>query len=163
RLVPELLDVDAALLIDRRVPVEPRGDTGRKGSRRPQIAGDLVDHEPVEWHVVIEGRDDPVAVLPDRARGIDAVSVGVRIPGRAQRWRKWGDAIRRSTARSYRPGDGSATNRVTSSGDGGRPTRSRFARRSKIVGSASGDGERPPISSRAATKRSMAFRTQLFP
>ena len=50
RLDPELLDVDPPFLVDRRVAVEPGGDPLAERGARPQVAGDLVDREPVERH-----------------------------------------------------------------------------------------------------------------
>ena len=49
-----------------------------------QVAGQLLDRELVERQVAVEGVDDPVAVLPDRARGVDAVAVGVGVAGQVE-------------------------------------------------------------------------------
>ena len=51
---------------------------------RAEVAGELVDGELVERHVAVQGVDDPVAVLPDRARGVDAVAVRVGVAGQVE-------------------------------------------------------------------------------
>ncbi len=90
RLDPELLDIDPPLLVDLRVPVEPGRDPLCERGAGPEIAGNLVDREPVVRQVRVERGDDPVAVFPDRAGGVDVEAVGIGItrlvePGRAQR------------------------------------------------------------------------------
>src|SRR4029079_9023223 len=80
----ELLEVDPAFLVDRGVAVEAGGDLLLQGRAGAEVAGDLVDRELVEGHVAVQGVDDPVAVLPDRARGVDAVPVGVGVAGEGQ-------------------------------------------------------------------------------
>ena len=62
------------------------GDPGAERVARTKVAGELVDRKLVERHVGVECGDDPVAVLPDRTRGVDAVAVGVgdSEPGRAR-------------------------------------------------------------------------------
>ena len=79
RLDSELLDVDPPLLVDRRIPVEPRGDPLRERGTWAEIAGELIDHELVERPVGVEGGDDPITVLPDGARGVDIEAVGIGI------------------------------------------------------------------------------------
>ena len=80
RVDPELLDVDPPFLVDLRVAMKPGGDPrGERGSGL-QVAGDLIDGESVERHVGIERGDDPVAELPDRARSVDIVAVGIGVP-----------------------------------------------------------------------------------
>src|SRR5262249_48968918 len=64
RLDPELLDVDASLLVDLRIAMKPGGDALRECCVLVQIAGELVDGELIERHIGVEGGDDPVAVFP---------------------------------------------------------------------------------------------------
>ena len=46
-----------------------------------QVAGELLDDEPVERLVAVEGPDDPVAVGPDLAVVVQVQAVGVAVPG----------------------------------------------------------------------------------
>ncbi len=84
RLNPELLDVDAAFLVDERVAVEAGGDLLIARGMRQQVAGKLLDGEPVERHVLVQGIDHPVAIFPDRAWRIDVEAVRVGIAGDVQ-------------------------------------------------------------------------------
>ena len=82
RIDPELLDVDPPFLVDLACCGETRwrsaGEARRPGRRSPAIWS---MRELVERHVGIEGGDDPVAILPDRARGVDVVAVGIGVAG----------------------------------------------------------------------------------
>ena len=51
---------------------------GGRGVRK-HVARDLLDREPVEGHVRVEGVDHPVAVGPDRAAVVLLVAVGVGV------------------------------------------------------------------------------------
>ena len=64
--------------------------------------------------------------------------------------------------RSYASGERSATNSATSRGEGGRPVRSREARRSNVGRSASGEKVSPRFSNSASRKASMGLRTRLM-
>ena len=81
RIDAELLQVDAALLVDHRVAMETgRGQLVRSRVRQ-QVAGELFDGETVKRHVGVEGIDHPVAIFPDRPAGVDGVAVRVGIAG----------------------------------------------------------------------------------
>src|SRR5262249_9775457 len=71
RFDAELLEVYSPFLVDERIAVEAGGDLLRQRRAGEQIAGNLLDGELVEGEIAIQGIDDPVAVLPDRPRGID--------------------------------------------------------------------------------------------
>ena len=45
------------------------------------VARDLLDGEPVEGHVLVQGPDHPIAPRPDRSLPVLFITVGVRIPG----------------------------------------------------------------------------------
>ena len=81
RLHPELFRVDAALFVDHRVAQEPGGDLLLLGGIGQQIAGQLLDQEPVVAHVLIQGVDHPIAPEPDFAGLVFFVAVGVGIAG----------------------------------------------------------------------------------
>ena len=61
--------------------MKPGGDALVCGGIRQQVTGDLFDRELIEWHILIECLDDPVAVGPDRSRVVFFVTIGVRISG----------------------------------------------------------------------------------
>src|SRR5262249_2655201 len=63
----ELLEVDAALLVDHRVALEAGGYLLVGGGAGQEVAGQLLRGEPVEGQVAIQCGDDPVAVFPDDA------------------------------------------------------------------------------------------------
>ena len=83
--VDELLEaglgaVDAGFAVDEYVAMEPGGHALLSGWVRQQVAGDLLDGEPVEGHVGVEGVDHPLAVAPGVGPGLIfliAVRVGV--------------------------------------------------------------------------------------
>ena len=54
---------------------------GRLGQ---QVSGKLLDREPVERLVVVEGRDDPVAPLPHVSAAVDVETVRVGVTGQVQ-------------------------------------------------------------------------------
>ena len=49
-----------------------------------QVAGELLDDEPVVGQVAVEGVDDPVAIEPDVPRLVLLEPVGVGVPGRVE-------------------------------------------------------------------------------
>ena len=55
-----------------------RWDKVASGSRSP---AELLDRESVEWHVVVEGLDHPIAPAPHIARTVVLVAVSVRVAG----------------------------------------------------------------------------------
>jgi len=86
----ELLGIDAALLVDLGVAVEAGGDLLLGRGVGEEIAGELFNDELVVGLISIQRVDDPVAVFPDLARGVDGVAVGIGVAGdveprRAQR------------------------------------------------------------------------------
>ena len=79
RLHAVLLEIDAAFIVARRIAMEAGGDQLIHGRVRQHVARDLFDRELVERHVVIQRIDDPVAIFPDLARGVDGVAVGIGV------------------------------------------------------------------------------------
>src|SRR3954469_18861362 len=75
RLDPELFRIDAALLVDLCVAVEPSRYSLRNGGIRKQVAGELLDDKFVERQVAVQGFHHPIAVLPHRTRRVNAVPV----------------------------------------------------------------------------------------
>ena len=68
-LIEDVLDAvllrdAAALAVDHVVTVEAGGEPLREGRLREQVPGDLLDREPVEWHVGVEGVDHPISPGP---------------------------------------------------------------------------------------------------
>jgi hypothetical protein len=49
-----------------------------------QVAGKLLDREPVEGQVAVEGVDHPVAVGPDLAEVVDVNAVRIGVAGRVE-------------------------------------------------------------------------------
>ena len=82
--VQRFLGIDAALFVGHRVAMEPARDFLIDGGVRQHVARDLLDRESIERQVAIEGVDDPVAVLPDRAAVVLFVSVRVGVPRQVQ-------------------------------------------------------------------------------
>ena len=113
-----------------------------------QVAGQLLDREPVERQVAVEGADDPVAKRPGLAEVVEVIAVGVGIAGRVE---PVASAMLAPPGRVEQPGHqrfvsvgrGSFTNASTTAGSGGRPVRSRASRRASVRRSASGAGRRP--------------------
>ena len=77
----ELLDVDAAFLIEGRVAVEARGDALGFAGVGQEVARELFDREAVEGQVGVERVHHPVAIFPDAARGVDRVAIAVGVAG----------------------------------------------------------------------------------
>src|SRR5262245_13173593 len=73
----ELFGIDAALLIEHRVPQKTCGHPGLQRRLRQQIARQLFDRELIEGHVFVERVDHPVAIRPDRASAVFLEAVGV--------------------------------------------------------------------------------------
>jgi hypothetical protein len=160
----ELLGVDATLLVDLGVAVEAGGYLLFDGGVGQEVAGELFDDELIVGQIAIEGVDDPVAVLPDLARGIDRVAVGVGVAGEVEPRSRPAFAVVRGGEQALdealvgigaicRGGRWSA-----SAGDGGRPVRSRWIRRSRVTRSAAGGrGEAGAAVRRARMKASSGF------
>ena len=71
----KLLVVGAALRVGHRVAMKPGGDPGLFGRLREQVAGDLLDREPVVRQVAVQSVDDPIAPRPDvQAERVGAVT-----------------------------------------------------------------------------------------
>jgi hypothetical protein len=144
----ELLGVDATLLVDLGVAIEAGGDALGDRCVGEEVAGELFDRELIVGQVAIEGGDDPVAIFPNLARGIDRCSRWSRRSGRGRA--TVAPSVRRSAGRRAgarrgarrRRGASQPRNAETSAGVGGRPVRSRLIRRSKETRSASGATER---------------------
>ena len=133
------------------------------GRVRQQVAGELLDRELVERLVGVERPDDVVAVGPDRARRVVGVAGRVGVAGQVEPHPAPVLAVgglgeqaidepfvgvgARVVGRTRRLPPGSAA---------GRSGRGR-ARRTSAYRSASGEGVSPSRSSRARTKRSIAF------
>ena len=84
RVEPVLERVDASLLVEHRVAVEPRGDALLEGRLRQHVSGDLLDREAIERHVRVQSIDDPVAIRPDRPLPVFLVAVGVSVARQVQ-------------------------------------------------------------------------------
>ena len=74
-----LVFVDAGFLVEHRVAVEPGRHLLRGSGVGEQVAGDLLDSELIERHVLVQGANYPVAITPDRPGAVfpEAVGVGV--------------------------------------------------------------------------------------
>ena len=75
----ELFRLDAAFLIQHGVSQKTGGNALVECWVWQQIAGELFEGEFIEWQVAIERLDDPVAIRPDRTRGVLFVTVRVRV------------------------------------------------------------------------------------
>ncbi len=80
RVVDQVLLGDGPSLIGGHVAaVEARGNLLVEGVPGEQVAGELLDGEPVERHVLVEHADHPVAVGPHLAVVVEVVAVRVGI------------------------------------------------------------------------------------
>ena len=84
-LDPCLFRVDAPFLIDDGLAMETRRDQlrlGRAWIRRSgqEIPGELLDGEAIEWLVVVDRLDDPVAIRPHLPLAIDRIAMSIGIP-----------------------------------------------------------------------------------
>ena len=84
RVDAKLLPVDAALGIDLRVAMKPRGHPLRQRGVRQHVAGKLLHNKLVKRQITIERLDHPVAIRPYRPGGVVAVAVRVGVPGGVQ-------------------------------------------------------------------------------
>ncbi len=87
RAVGHVLDAilfgdDAAFAGGAVIAVEAGGDALLEGGIGQQIAGQLLDGEPVVGQIAVEGVDDPVAPAPHVARAVGLVAVGVAVARR---------------------------------------------------------------------------------
>ena len=74
--------VDDAAFVGRDIAaVEAGGDFLFERGAGQQIAGELLDRELVEGHVLVEGFDDPIAIGPDFAEVVEVDAVGVGVAG----------------------------------------------------------------------------------
>ena len=73
----ELLENDSALRVRAMVPVESGGDQLVECRLGQQIAGKLINREPIKWHVVVQRADHPIAPPPHVARAVGLVSAGI--------------------------------------------------------------------------------------
>ena len=80
----ELLGDDAALAVLAVVAVEGGGDLLLQGRVGEHVAGDLLDGELIERHVVVVGVDHPVAVAPHLPRGVGLIPARVGVAGPVQ-------------------------------------------------------------------------------
>ena len=69
----------AGLGVDAVVAVEAGGHLGEKVSVRNQVTRHLLGDEPVEWHVIVERLDQPIAPHPHVAQSVVLVAIGVRV------------------------------------------------------------------------------------
>jgi len=104
-----------------------------------QITRDLLAEELVKWLVGVERIDDVVAIPPRMSAGKSAVSPAVSAYRTTSSQCRphfspyAGDASSRSINRSNASGESSARNSAAASGDGGKPVRSKVARRIRVV------------------------------
>ena len=127
-----------------------------------QVAGELLDREPVERLVGVERADHVVAEQPDVDVVVAVIAGGVGEPDQVEPedGHPFADsgarpAAGRPAARRRRGGC-RWTKASTSSGVGGKPIRSKLSRRIRVGRSASGDGSSPSALSRARRNRSIA-------
>ena len=162
----ELFGIDAAFLVDHRVAQEAGGDDLILRGMRQQIAGDLLDDELVVRQVAVERVDDPIAIEPDEPRLVLFEAVGIGIARRVEPEPAPALAVMRRGEQAIDlllVGVGTAVGKEGSrplSRVGGRPIRSRLARRSSVARSASGEGFKLARSSRSRTNASTGLRTQ---
>ena len=150
-------------------------DAGRQEARRLEgqrvvrgelVAGNLPLHEGVEGQILVEGLNDEVAVVVGGGPVIvvlETVTLG-EAP-RSSQWRApalavGGDARQPISTLGEALSEVSFRKASTCCGVGGRPIRSRYARRSNRRLSTRGLGAMPAASSFARMKRSMGVRTQ---
>ena len=81
RFDAELLGVGPALFVDKRVAVKSGRDDLVEPRVGEHVTGELLDDELIERQVAVEGIDDPIAVLPDRAWLVARVAVRVGVTG----------------------------------------------------------------------------------
>ena len=81
RVHAELFRIDAALFVQHRHAEEARGHDLILRRVRQQVAGELLPHEAIVRHVVVEGLHHPIAVHPDLPRFVLLVAVRVGVAG----------------------------------------------------------------------------------
>jgi len=79
-----LFRLAAGLDVRGRRAVEAGGDAGRLIRLGEQIAGDLLEREPVERHVGVQGPNDPIAIGPDFAEVVALETVRIGIAGQVE-------------------------------------------------------------------------------
>ena len=132
---------------------KPIAASGRLSSPSGElVGGDLLDDEPVVGQVVVERADDLVAVgvrVRVAALLLEDVALGVGVAGDVEPVPAPALAVVRARRAAGRPawskasGDVSSTNASTSSGVGGRPVRSKVARRISVALVGRGGGSEP--------------------
>ena len=81
----KLFLIRAAFRIGQRLPVKGSGQPLHGSRIGQQVPCDLLNRELVEWHVAIDGVDDPVAPPPGVwSRPIFLVAIRVGIPGQVE-------------------------------------------------------------------------------
>ena len=78
----ELLRHNAAFRAGPVIPVKRRGDALVQSGIRQQVAGNLLNGELIERHVLLERFNHPIAPAPHIARAIGLIAVCIRVPGR---------------------------------------------------------------------------------
>lgn len=81
RFDAELFRIDTAFLVDLGVAVKAGGHALSDGGLGQKVSGELIDEELIEGLIGVERGHNTIAVGPDGSGGIDAVAVGVGIPG----------------------------------------------------------------------------------
>ena len=96
-LVMILERIRAGFDVERSIPLKAgRNLLSERGSRQ-EVAGELLDREAVERHVLVERVDHPIAPRPEGALRVALVAFGVRIACRIQPWA--GPAFAKTRAR----------------------------------------------------------------
>ena len=156
-----LLGLGPALLGRLEQPVVARGDRVSSVGRRQQVAGELLDREPVERLVGVERADHVVAEQPDVDVVVAVIARACRRtgPGRARRWpsaRRSGarPAAGRPAARRRRRGRRGRRRRPPRA-SGGRPIRSK--REAADQGRAVGLGRRLEPRGRQPARRNRSI------
>ncbi len=79
RLDAKLFGVGPPFFVLQRVAVKAGGDPLIDRGLGQHVAGELLDREPIERHVGVQGVDYPIAILPDRAGIVVRVAVAVGV------------------------------------------------------------------------------------
>jgi hypothetical protein len=80
----ELLGIGATFLIEGRIAMKPRRHELLVPAIGKHVAGELLDGESIERHVLVEGGNQPIAPGPDGAPAVDGVAVGVGVASQVE-------------------------------------------------------------------------------
>ena len=96
--------IDAAFLVEHRIPVETSGYLLIHAGVRQKVARDLFDREPIVRHVAIERLNDPVPIFPDGAAAVRFIAIRVGVTRQVEpRPRPSLSIVRRCEETVYQP------------------------------------------------------------